>query len=290
MIELIQKRLSAYKATGPLEEENALKEIVQEVMLFALWQAGFFEVAAFQGGTSLRILHDLPRFSEDVDFILKKPDAEFRWQPYLQEMIVICREFGIKPEVLDRDRMDRVVKTALIKVDSIANQLNLSFVDNHNGRNIKIKLEIDSNPPSGSGFEYSYLDFPVDFEVCHQDLASNFALKIHALLCRPYLKGRDWYDFSWYIGQQISPNLSLLQNALIQYGPYQDLDLNVDEAWLTRALSEKINSIEWKKAATDVERFLKPLEQKSLQLWSERFFLAKLSKMRLEYSQTDRKY
>ena len=77
MIELIQKRLSAYQANGPLEEENALKEIVQEVMLFALWQSEFFEVAAFQGGTSLRILHGLPRFSEDIDFILKYPDADF---------------------------------------------------------------------------------------------------------------------------------------------------------------------------------------------------------------------
>ena len=284
MIELIQKRLSDYKVNGPIEEENALKEVVQEVMLFALWQADFFEVAAFQGGTSLRILHGLSRFSEDIDFILKKPDPNFLWQPYLDKLVEICQEFGIKPEVLDRNRMDKNVKAALIKVNSIANQLNLSFMGNQGGRKLKIKLEIDCNPPSGSGFEYSYLDFPVDFEVCHQDLASNFALKTHALLCRPYLKGRDWYDFSWYISQQVTPNLTLLQNALVQYGPFKGQGLSIDKEWLITVLKEKISSIEWKDAAADVERFLKPVEQKSLQLWGEKFFLDKLSKMNFEYS------
>lgn len=284
MIELIQKRLSDYKANGPIEEENTLKEIVQEVMLFALWQADFFEVAAFQGGTSLRILHGLSRFSEDIDFILKKPDPDFIWQPYLEKLIEICQEFGIKPEVLDRSRMDKNVKAALIKVNSIANQLNLSFVSNQGGRKLKIKLEIDCNPPAGSGFEYSYLDFPIDFEVCHQDLASNFALKTHALLCRPYLKGRDWYDFSWYISRQVTPNLTLLQNALVQYGPFKGQDLSIDNEWLIAALKEKISSIEWKDAAADVERFLKPMEQKSLQLWGKGFFLDKLSKMSFDDS------
>jgi len=83
-----------------------------------------------------------------------------------------------------------------------------------------IKLEIDINPPAGSGFEYSYLDFPTDFEVCHQDLSSNLTLKIHALLCRPYTKGRDWYYFNWYMRKKIKPNLPLLQAALIQDGPW----------------------------------------------------------------------
>ncbi len=286
MIELIQERLSSYKANGSIEEENALKEIVQEVMLFALWRTDFFELAAFQGGTSLRVLHGLSRFSEDIDFILKAPDPDFTWQPYLENMVEICTEFGIKPEVLDRNNMDKSVKAAVLKVNSIANQINLSFMDNRSGRQLKIKLEVDCNPPSGSGFEYSYLDFPVDFEICHQDLASNFALKMHALLCRPYLKGRDWYDFGWYIARKVAPNLTLLQNALLQYGPYQDQVLSVDETWLKEALSAKISSIDWAYATADVVRFLKPVEQKSLQLWSERLFLDKLGKMRFMHART----
>jgi len=280
MIDLIKKRLDEYKAS-PVDEENALKEIVQEVILFALWRADFFEVAAFQGGTSLRILHGLTRFSEDMDFILLEPNATFSWQPYLNNLTDICNEFGIEPEALDKGRMDQRVKKALIKDTSIANQLNLSFMDDLNGRKLKIKLEIDCNPPSGSGFEYSYLDFPVDFEVCHQDMSSNFSLKIHALLCRPYIKGRDWYDFNWYISQGIKPNLLLLQNAIDQYGPWEGQGLVIDQDWLVNALSEKITSIDWKGAATDVERFLKPVEQKSLNLWSERFFMSKLEKLSL---------
>ena len=278
MIDLIKKRLADYKVS-PAEEENALKEIIQEVMLFSLWQAGFFEVAAFQGGTSLRILHGLSRFSEDMDFILLKPDPEFSWQPYLDRLNETCKEFGIEPEVLDKARMDQRVKRAVIKDNSIANQLNLSFMNSQNDRKLKIKLEIDCNPAFGSGFEYSYLDFPVDFEVCHQDLSSNFALKIHALLCRGYLKGRDWYDLSWYVAQGVKPNLLLLKNALIQYGPWQGETLEIDEGWLVQALGKKISSVEWRDAVADVERFLKPVEQKSLSLWSERFFMAKLKKL-----------
>ncbi|MCW8825396.1 MAG: nucleotidyl transferase AbiEii/AbiGii toxin family protein [Gammaproteobacteria bacterium] len=279
MIDLIKKRLAEYKVTGPIEEENALKEIVQEIMLFSLWQAGFFEVAAFQGGTSLRILHGLNRFSEDIDFILRDPDPTFSWQPYLEKLTETCNEFGIAPEALDKNHMDRNVKAALIKDNSIANQLNLSFMNHQSSQKLKIKLEIDCNPPAGSGFEYTYLDFPVDFEVCHQDMSSNFALKTHALLCRPYLKGRDWYDFNWYIARGVTPNLPLLQNALIQYGPWEGEKLTVDRTWLVTALGEKIASIDWKEAADDVERFLKLVDQKSLSLWSERFYMSKLQKL-----------
>ena len=279
MIDLIQKRLAEYKAVGAVEEENALKEIVQEIMLFALWQAGFFEVAAFQGGTSLRVLHGLNRFSEDMDFILLAPVAAFSWEPYLEKLAETCKEFGVEPEALDKARMDQRVKKALIKDTSIANQLNLNFMDELNGRKLKIKLEIDCNPPAGSGFEYKYLDFPVDFEVCHQDVSSNFSLKTHALLCRPYLKGRDWYDFNWYVSQEVKPNLLLLQNALIQYGPWKDQVLDINQDWLVNALGEKINSIDWQEAAADVERFLKPVEHKSLSLWNERFFMSKLGRL-----------
>lgn len=279
MIELIQRRLAEYKAAGPIEEENALKEIVQEIMLFALWQADFFEVAAFQGGTSLRILYGLARFSEDIDFILLEPDPAFSWQPYLDKLAGTCREFGIEPEVLDRNHMERNVKAALVKDNSIANQLNLHFFNHQRDQKLTIKLEIDCNPPAGSDFEYSYLDFPVDFEVCHQDLSSNFALKTHALLCRPYLKGRDWYDFGWYIAQGVRPNLLLLQNALVQYGPWQGQDLQLERDWLVKALSDRIAAINWQDAAADVERFLTPLEQKSLRLWSADFYMSKLHKL-----------
>lgn len=279
MIELIEERLRTYQAFDAIEEEHALKEIIQEIMLYSLWRSDFFEVAAFQGGTSLRILHKLPRFSEDMDFILLEPSSSFSWQPYLNSMEITFKEFGIAPEVLDKARMDQRVKKALIKDNSIANQLNLVFMDDLNGRKLKIKLEIDCNPPEGSGFDYTFLDFPIDFEVCHQDFSSNFALKIHALLCRKYLKGRDWYDFSWYVAQKTKPNLKLLQNALFQDGPWQGKTLKVSQQWLRDALKEKIISINWKEAMVDVQRFVRGRDQKSLNLWSERFFLNKLNQL-----------
>lgn len=276
MIDLIQRRLDEYRASDSLEEDNALKEIAQEVMLFGLWQAGLFDKAAFQGGTSLRILHGLPRFSEDIDFVLIEPDTEFRWRHYLDGLLETCETFGIFPEAVDKSRMDNPIRAALLKDDSIANQLNLSFVSNHTQRKLKIKLEIDCNPPAGSGFDYSYLGFPVDFEIRHQDMSSNFALKLHALLCRPYLKGRDWYDFSWYVGKKVSPNLALLENALEQYGPWAGKAPGVDGEWLRNALREKIEEIDWREAAADVERFLRPMERVGLEVWGEKFFLGKL--------------
>ena len=279
MIELIQRRLNDYKATNPVEEEQAIKEILQEIALYALWRAGFFEVAAFQGGTSLRILHKLPRFSEDLDFILKESNPDFEWNSYLKPLLEGLEEFGLKSEVLDKSHMDQRVKKALLKDNSIANQLNLAFYRGPAGQKMNIKLEIDINPPQGSGYEYTYLDFPLDFEVCHQDLSSNFALKIHALLCRTYLKGRDWYDFSWYVAQKISPNLPHLQAALYQFGPWAEQSITVDSAWLRNAMLEKVAAIDWREAATDVERFLNATERQSLQLWSERFFRAKVESL-----------
>ncbi len=281
MIELIQKRLDAYKATNPIEEEQATKEIIQEIALYALWRADFFDVAAFQGGTSLRILHGLPRFSEDLDFMLKAPNPDFNWSGYLDALLACFDEFGLSSEALPKGRMDNRVRKAIIKDNSVAHQLNLSFYRGQENQKLKIKLEIDVEPPADSGYEYTYLDFPLDYEVCHQDLSSNFSLKIHALLCRGYLKGRDWYDFNWYVKQGVAVNLLHLENALYQYGPWKgDDNLSVDLAWLQQVLSNKIEGIDWKQAVSDVERFLNTAEQKSLSLWSERFFKQRVTELK----------
>ena len=281
MIELIQKRLDAYKATNPIEEEQATKEIIQEIALYALWRADFFDVAAFQGGTSLRILHGLPRFSEDLDFMLKAPNPDFNWSGYLDALLACFDEFGLSSEALPKGRMDNRVRKAIIKDNSVAHQLNLSFYRGQENQKLKIKLEIDVEPPADSGYEYTYLDFPLDYEVCHQDLSSNFSLKIHALLCRGYLKGRDWYDFNWYVKQGVAVNLLHLENALYQYGPWKgDDNLSVDLAWLQQVLSNKIEGIDWKQAVNDVERFLNTAEQKSLSLWSERFFKQRVTELK----------
>jgi len=280
MIDLIQERLRSYAPANRLEEENATKEILQEVALYALWRADFFEHAVFQGGTSLRILHGLPRFSEDLDFMLLEPNPDFDWSPFLEKMLTTFESFGVAPEVKAKGDMDRRIRAAVIKDTSVAGQLDLAFAGRPASQKINIKLEIDIEPPANSADAWTFLDFPTDHEVRHQNLASNFALKIHALLCRPYLKGRDWYDFSWYVAKGVTPNLPHLGAALVQYGPWQKkTDLEVDAGWLDNALREKIETIDWEEAKTDVRRFLKPDELTSLELWSERFFTSKRTKL-----------
>ena len=279
MIELIQERLASYNAANQLEEEYAVKEILQDIALYGLWRAGFFDSAAFQGGTCLRIVHGMGRFSEDLDFILKQPDPDFSWPVYLQGMVQCFEEFGLKSEILDKSRMDQRIKKAQIKDNSICHQLDLSFFRENPARKQTIKLEIDVDPPENSGFAYRYLDFPLDFEVCHQDLNSNFSLKIHALLCRPYVKGRDWYDFNWYVKQRVKPNLAHLQAALLQWGPWAGQEIKIDLKWLKQKLTDKIGRIDWQDAAMDVERFLRLQEQHSLKLWSVAFFLHKVEQL-----------
>ena len=276
MIDLLRKRLQRNSATNAVQEEQALKEMLQEIALYALWRGGFFEVAAFQGGTSLRILHGLPRFSEDLDFILLKPDPAFQWSHYFDTLTEVLAQFGVRCDLSDRSRMDNAVRQALLKDNSIGRQLDLSFFDADTPRKLKVKLEIDTRPPAGTGTRWHYLDFPVDFEVCAQDLPSNFALKLHALLCRPYLKGRDWFDFAWYCKQETRPNMPHLAHALNQAGPWQDQHPPVDAQWLVAALHTKIKTIDWSLAAQDVAPFLPAREQASLRLWSERFFADKV--------------
>ena len=279
MIGLLRQRLQTYAAGNAVQEQQALKEILQELALYALWRGGFFEVAAFQGGTSLRILHGLPRFSEDLDFILLKPDPEFQWQPYFASLTDVLAQFGVRCELTERSRMDQAVRQAMLKDNSMGRQLDLSFFDASTPAKLKVKLEIDSNPPAGTGTSWQYLDFPLDFEVCAQDLPSNYALKLHALLCRPYLKGRDWFDFAWYCKQKTQPNLPHLAHALNQTGPWQGQSPQVDIPWLASALHAKIKTINWPLAAQDVAPFLPAAEQVSLTLWSERFFADKVSRL-----------
>lgn len=280
MIELIRERLKTYETVHAIDEEYAVKEILQEIALYALWRADFFDHALFQGGTSLRILHGLPRFSEDLDFMLRRPDAGFDWQPYLRALIEVFGEFGVHLEAVSRGEMDKRIRKAVIKDRSVASQLELKFVQQSPGRKLRIKLEIDVDPPAFGGEAQTFLDFPLDHQVRHQDLASNFSLKIHALLCRGFLKGRDWFDFAWYVSKGVFPNLPHLQAALKQFGPWSarsDLEVNAD--WIERELTDAIHAVEWPRAANDVRRFLRPTQAKSLDLWDRSFFLSKVAKL-----------
>ncbi len=273
--DIIKTRLSKYQLNTREDEQDALKEILQETILYALATANFFREAVFCGGTSLRILYDLPRFSEDLDFMLKKPNPDFRWQPFLDAIASTCKEFGVAPEVIDKSKTGKTVQKMFLKDRSIGKILNLHF-QHHPQQKLRIKLEIDTNPPSAANFTAKYISFPLDCSISCPDLASNFAGKCHALLCRKYLKGRDWYDFTWYVNRKIRPNLAFLSASLIQHGPWANSDISLDSNWLISALIEKVASIDWNDARNDVAPFLKGPERKTLDLWSNDFFNEKL--------------
>lgn len=287
-ITIVEQRLAKYQPKTVLEEENALKEIAQEIALLALSRAGFFKVAAFQGGTCLRILYGLERFSEDLDFILQQPtpaegkflSKHFMWKDFLNDLKEEFKLYGYDAEVHNRSKVDNAVKKTFIKTNSIGELLILNperalkpF------RKLQIKLEIDTNPPGGSAYEMKYIDFPIPFGIYAQDLPSLFAGKCHALLCRKYVKGRDWYDFVWYIAREVVVNFIFLENALNQMGPWQNQKLKINKAWFLKELKKKIESMDWQKAKQDVQRFLKPSDLLTLELWSKDFFIDRLQKL-----------
>jgi predicted nucleotidyltransferase component of viral defense system len=277
-VEIIQSRLLTYKSQSLLEQENALKEIIQEIALSALSRVDFFRIAAFQDGTCLRILYGLERFSEDLDFVLEKPDNQFVWDNYVKNMREEFNAYGFDLEIKQRPQNNNTVKTAFLKTDSKGGFLIIKDLRTNNPQ-LRIKLEIDTNPPAGSTYELKYLDFPLPFSVKTQDMPSLFAGKCHALLCREYVKGRDWYDFSWYVARKTPINLTLLSNAINQAGSWKNQEIDVKKEWLIVQLGKKIRAIDWDEAKKDVARFLKPRELETLDLWSQDFFLSRLQKL-----------
>ncbi len=278
-IKLIEERLKEYSPASQRDELNVLKEIVQEIGLCALARADFFKIAAFQGGSCLRIIHKLNRFSEDLDFIMLKPDKTFVWEPFLKALQFEFTLYDLAFEVIDRSKADNAVKLAFLKDNSFGKVLLFKHPRSSSDKqSIQIKLEIDTNPPLGSSFENNFLDFPYPFSIITQDLSSLFASKCHALLCRPYIKGRDWYDFIWYVSKKITPNYIHLQYALEQIGPWQNQKINVTSQWLVQALKDKITTINWQDAKKDAENFLRAHEREALKVWGDEFFISTIKK------------
>jgi predicted nucleotidyltransferase component of viral defense system len=279
-VSVIQERLKSYQCRSTLEEQQALREITQEIVLAALSRTDFFRRAAFQGGTCLRIFHGLERFSEDLDFALEAPDPAFDLADYLQVTARELSAYGYDLEIDDRSKGERAVRTAFIKDDSLGRVLQLGYrPDTGPARKLKVRLEVDTNPPAGATTEMQYLDFPFPSAIRVFDPPSLLAGKFHALLCREYLKGRDWYDFAWFTARRIAVNYALLGSALSQMGPWRGEELQVDRGWCTATLREKIAATDWAVAREDVRRFLKPGQVQTLVHWNREFFLARAERL-----------
>jgi predicted nucleotidyltransferase component of viral defense system len=271
---VIQGRLESYRCNSTLEEDRAIREITQEIVLAALARTDFFRKAAFQGGTCLRILHGLNRFSEDLDFALMTPDRSFRLEPYVPDIRREMAAYGYDIEFIDRSKAEQPVQKAFLKDDSIGDLLQLNYRPRTGPmRAIRIKVEVDINPPVGADVESRYLDFPFPQAIAAFDPRSLFAGKLHAILCRGYLKGRDWYDFVWYTARKTSVNFKLLEAAIDQNGPWKGQGVTVDRTWCLEQLVRKIDSIDWDAAKEDIRPFVKSHEQPSIDLWSREFFM-----------------
>lgn len=275
--DLLAERLREYAPADALEQEHALAEIMQHYVLASLARAGFFSHAAFHGGTCLRILHAMTRFSEDLDFVLKATDASFDWEPCLARIRRDCADEGIRVDAQERAAQGTAVRKVFVKTDSIGQilSLELSFARNRL-RTIRIKLEVDTNPPAGATLDTRFITFPVTAAVTCMDLASGFGSKCHALLCRDYTEGRDWYDSIWHASRRVAPNLRLLSGALDQHGPWAGQHLTVTGSWLRDALRVRIAEIDWPATADDVARFVMSREQAGLAAWSPALFLQQL--------------
>lgn len=140
-------------------------------------------------------------------------------------------------------------------------------------KDIKIKFEIDINPPSGAIYEFKNKLLPTPHKIRLYDESSLFAGKIHAILCRGWksrVKGRDLYDYIFYLSNNIKVNLTLLKNKLIESN-YISKDYNLTIDNLKILLNEKFKKIDYKDAKKDVIPFIS--DNNSLNLWNEDFFI-----------------
>ena len=277
--EALQRMLQRYELNSLADYKNAIKEIIQEVALLGLWRARFFEKAAFYGGTALRILHQLDRFSEDLDFSLLTPDPNFSLKEYEKAVQQELASLGFTATVETKIKSkSSSVDSAFIKINTIQHMLLIGLPEKmckgtHPEEVVKIRFEIDTDPPKdGAITDNGYLLLPIPFSVKTFRIEDLFAGKIHAALCREWkgrVKGRDWYDLVWFISRGSPANLSYLEQRMRQSGYWTSKDkLTADE--LQKLFEMKINNLDVDSAKADVIHFIK--DSSVLDIWSKDFF------------------
>ncbi len=278
MNEAILSMIAPYSCQTPEEYANALKEIIQECVLLALWRCRFFEHAAFYGGTSLRILYGLNRFSEDLDFSLLKADPLFKLESYYKGIETELCPFGFEMEITGiRKSFETPVQSAFVKANTKINFMRIGVPLSiqrrcHLEETLKIKFEIDTDPPLGFNTEERPLLNPIPFMVRSYTLPDLFAGKIHAILYRNWksrIKGRDWYDLLWYLARKTPVHLAHLQARMEQSeGVTRPTPLTLAE--LKQLLMTKISIIDLEQAKSDVLPFVK--DPRAVDGWSHQLF------------------
>lgn len=274
----IEQMLKPYKIENLYDQKNAMKEIIQEIVLCGLSRAGFFEQAAFYGGTALRIFYGLDRFSEDLDFSLRETNLDFDLSSYFPVLEKEVRSFGLNVTITEKQKTkESNIRSAFLK-GNIKEHLLLFYTDADLSHGVprdevvKIKFEVDVNPPSRATYETKYRLLPAPYAVRLYDMPSLFAGKIHAVLCRAWqnrVKGRDLYDYVFYLSRGTSVNQEHLRERLLQNGYIQETSqCTLPE--IKKMLCDRFDSIDYAQAKQDVIPFIH--DPGSLNLWSADFF------------------
>ncbi len=276
----VESMLEKYNCKSNFDYIHALKEIIQEITLLGLYRSGFYSKAAFYGETALRIFHGLERFSEDLDFTLTKKNENFDFSSFLKFVKAELESFGFELDIETKTKLKNTnIKSAFIKGGTLIHLLKINSVTPpvsgvHPDEKIKVKFEIDIDPPEGATTEMKYHLIPIPFTVQLYTLPSLFSGKLHAVLCRNWqnrIKGRDLYDLVWYISRGTKVNLDHLHHRMIQSGHLQ-IDDKFNSTTLVDKLMERICSIDFNQAKLDVLPFIKNPD--SVELWSKDFFIS----------------
>jgi len=275
---IIEQMLKPYDTQTLYDKKNGIKEVVQEIVLCGLSRSGFFKTAAFYGGTALRLFYGLDRFSEDLDFSLKVSTPSFDFSEYLPILEKEIRSYGLNFRVEAKDKStDSDIKSAFLKGNTKEHMLIL-FADEQlassigSGELIKVKFEVDTNPPDYAAFEIKYRLLPIPYEITLYDMPSLFAGKIHAVICRAWknrVKGRDLYDYVFYLSRGTAVNLKHLTARLAQSGYIpQGKQITIED--VKEILRMRFANIDFTQAKQDVLPFIK--NPGALNVWSADFF------------------
>jgi hypothetical protein len=271
------KSILSHYSDSKISQQTKLREILQQTALLGLERHGFFEKAAFYGGTALRILYGLDRFSEDLDFTLLKSHPKFDFSPFLEGMKKELASFGFEMEVNQKIKnFETPIISAFLKMNTV--EFYLAIQDEKNAKKfphnekIQIKLEVDTDPPPDFRVENRLVLNPTSFYVLSLHPSDLFAGKMHAILYRAWkgrIKGRDWYDLVWYIQNKIPLNISYLKTCMQRAG-HLAAGENLDRARLLEMIHRKSQEINWDIARGDMNTFISNPER--LNIWSARFF------------------
>lgn len=240
----------ANNAEGEQQKKNVLREYLQHVILRGLFDRSFLQTFVFHGGTALRVLYDLPRFSEDLDFHLQEAGDELDLGQLRNTFAERLFQQGY--DVSLSVRTDRTVQHAFVKFAGLLHEIGISP---HEDEKVQIKIEVDTNPPNGFEYETSQVNEYVPFVVHHHDPSTFLAGKLHALFQREYTKGRDLFDLNFYLTRwsDLAPNLTYLNNALRQTG-YEGPELT-GENWAERT-AQQVHTLDWNQVEQDIAPFL----------------------------------